>query len=88
MKAVPLTLRSPVTFKQTMGRPGNLDRPSPVKDHLMSGTLARVFSQHETTVTHLDIDIYAIYPCWRNKSATIRLFIDYLSTEFSKHDWP
>ncbi len=58
-----------------------------VKEHLMDGTLERVLSDYETTVSDLDFGIYAVYLSRRNLSVKIRLFIDHLSTEFSKHDW-
>ena len=58
-----------------------------VKEHLMDGTLERVMSDYETTVSDLDFGIYAVYLSRRNLSVKIRLFIDHLSTEFSKHDW-
>ncbi|MFT5098997.1 MAG: DNA-binding transcriptional LysR family regulator [Candidatus Azotimanducaceae bacterium] len=58
-----------------------------VKEHLMAGTLERVFSDYETTVSDLDFGIYAVYLSRRNLSVKIRLFIDHLSTEFSKQDW-
>ena len=58
-----------------------------VKDHLMTGTLERVLSDYETTVSDLDTGIYAVYLSRRNLSVKIRLFIDHLGTEFSKHDW-
>jgi DNA-binding transcriptional LysR family regulator len=58
-----------------------------VKEHLLAGTLERVLSDYETTVSDLDFGIYAVYLSRRNLSIKIRLFIDHLSTEFSKLDW-
>ena len=58
-----------------------------VKEHLMDGTLERVLSDYETTVSDLDTGIYAVYLSRRNLPVKTRLFIDHLGTEFSKHDW-
>jgi DNA-binding transcriptional LysR family regulator len=58
-----------------------------VKDHLKAGSLERVLSDYETTVSNLDFDIYAVYLSRRNLSVKTRLFIDHLAAEFSKQDW-
>lgn len=58
-----------------------------VKEHLMEGTLERVLSDYQTTVSDLDSGIYAVYLSRRNLPVKTRLFIDHLDTEFSKHDW-
>lgn len=58
-----------------------------VKDHLKSGTLERVLSDYETTVSNLDFGIYAVYLSRRNLSVKTRLFIDYLVAEFRNKDW-
>ena len=55
-----------------------------VKDHLKAGSLERVLSDYETTVSDLDFGIYAVYLSRRNLSAKTRLFVDHLVTEFSK----
>ena len=58
-----------------------------VKDHLKAGSLERVLSDYETTVSDLDFGIYAVYLSRRNLSAKTRLFVDHLVTEFSKQGW-
>ena len=58
-----------------------------VKEHLMAGTLERVLSNYQTTVSDLDTGIYAVYLSRRNLPVKTRLFIDYLAEEFSKHNW-
>jgi len=58
-----------------------------VKDHLKTGSLERVLSEYETTVSDLDFGIYAVYLSRRNLSAKTRLFVDHLVTEFSKQGW-
>jgi len=58
-----------------------------VKDHLKAGSLERVLSDYETTVSDLDFGIYAVYLSRRNLSAKTRLFVDHLITEFSKQGW-
>lgn len=58
-----------------------------VKEHLISGTLERVLSEYQTTVSDLDTGIYAVYLSRRNLSLKTRLFIDYLADEFSKQNW-
>lgn len=58
-----------------------------VKNHLQAGTLERVLSEYETTVSDLDFGIYAVYLSRRNLSLKTRLFIDHLVAEFSKQDW-
>jgi len=58
-----------------------------VKAHLNSGTLVRVLSDFETTVSDLDFGIYAVYPSRRNLSVKIRLFLDHLGEHFSRQDW-
>jgi DNA-binding transcriptional LysR family regulator len=58
-----------------------------VKEHLMDGTLERVLSDYETTVSDLDSGIYAVYLSRRNLPVKTRLFIDHLDSEFSKQDW-
>ena len=58
-----------------------------VKDHLKAGSLERVLSDYETTVSNLDFGIYAVYLSRRNLSAKTRLFVDHLVTEFSKQGW-
>jgi DNA-binding transcriptional LysR family regulator len=58
-----------------------------VKPHLSSGTLVRVLSDFETTVSDLDFGIYAVYPSRRNLSVKIRLFLDHLGEHFGKQDW-
>jgi DNA-binding transcriptional LysR family regulator len=58
-----------------------------VKDHLMAGTLERVLTDYEATVSDLDFGIYAVYLSRRNLSVKTRLFIDHLVAEFCKYDW-
>lgn len=58
-----------------------------VKEHLSAGTLERVLSDYESTVSDLDFGIYAVYLSRRNLSVKTRLFIDHLVTEFSMQDW-
>ena len=58
-----------------------------VKDYLKAGTLERVLSDYETTVSDLDSGIYAVYLSRRNLSVKTRLFIDHLVAEFNKQDW-
>ena len=58
-----------------------------VKDHLKAGSLERVLTDYETTVSDLDFGIYAVYLSRRNLSAKTRLFVDHLVTEFSKQGW-
>jgi len=58
-----------------------------VKNHLKAGSLERVLSDYETTVSDLDFGIYAVYLSRRNLSAKTRLFVDHLVTEFSKQGW-
>ena len=58
-----------------------------VKNHLKAGTLQRVLSEYETTVSDLDFGIYAVYLSRRNLSVKTRLFIDHLVAEFSKREW-
>ena len=58
-----------------------------VKEHLTAGTLERVLSNYQTTVSDLDTGIYAVYLSRRNLPVKTRLFIDYLAEEFSKHNW-
>ena len=58
-----------------------------VKDHLKAGSLERVLSEYETTVSDLDFGIYAVYLSRRNLSVKTRLFIDHLADEFSKQEW-
>ena len=58
-----------------------------VKGHLKAGSLERVLSDYETTVSDLDFGIYAVYLSRRNLSAKTRLFVDHLVTEFSKQGW-